>query len=238
MTLAGIAASDRYWTRFEKDWQAMLSHRNPPATHLHMSPLVAQQKPFSQREGWTGDGRIKFVQAAMDVLQQCPKNEFRAFVCRINVTARERLLGENCAIPDPALIAVEWVTGSAIDWHTKPNRIELINLYFDRGETFMRKIRSRWEQHRTKGRGVAKDLFWDRINEIEACDAAERPGVQAADLVAWATTRGLSERTRAWRHLAEVLVGSKERNGVFPSTQVILGEKELLEKHPAKSSSS
>ena len=87
-----------------------------------------------------------------------------------------------------------------------PEKPEPLHLFFDRGEHSFGALKDEWLRKRTTpGRTPSAITMWDMIANIEEVDQALAAPVQAADIIAWSRTRGLSQECRDWRYLADVI---------------------------------
>lgn len=234
MTLAGYMASDGFWAGFQKKWERMLRERYPIAPFVHMSQLVAGVDPFERVAGWTEERVNALVLDAVHLLQELDKDKFCAFACTVDVTARDKLVSEGTVIGAPVEICAEVCVGSAFFWYLEKHSesVELAYIFFDQGERFMNGIRQKWlEKHKPLNR-ISLEPFWGLVVNVQPVDMRDTPPIQAADLVAWAITRGRSEKIRRYKHLADIIVGNREFSGIIPSTRLILDEAALRKKHP------
>lgn len=208
LTLAGYGATDSFWARFDDKWKRLLLERYPIAPYIHMWEIISGTDPFERRSGWTKEKISDLIVDTVKLLQGFDKTIFRQFVCSIDLSAHQRLVGEGYKIDDPFSICSDVCVGSAIDWFLKKKKPEPLYLCFDRGEKFMSGIKKKWLANRTPPGRVSVDpskLLWDSILDIQELDMETTPPLQAADMVAWARTRSLSEETRDWKYLAHIM---------------------------------
>lgn len=119
--------------------------------------------------------------------------------------------------------------GQAYNWYVSSHPLELSYIFFDRGEHFINGLRARWLANKTPDGKLTpggQNLYWDNIADIQEVDMDCSPPIQAADMIAWARSRSLSDRARPWKHLADVMLK------VIPSTHAFIGEKEMRAKSP------
>jgi len=228
LTLAGYMASDALWGSFQTSWERMLKERYPIAPYIHMSEIVNREDPFERRAGWT-DAKVEaLLFDAVDLLQRLDKRAFCSFVCSIDLSARIKLIQSGSQIKDPCEICANWCVGKATSWYfdARPDDIELMYVFFDRGESFMKPIKNAWLSNRTPPKRPARNLFWDLIANIEEVDMEVNPPIQAADMLAWARNRSLNPKIRPFRHMHEIM------SRVIPSWQLTLDEGRLRKAHP------
>jgi len=226
LTLAGYMASDAVWATFQKQWEAMLRNRYPIAPYVHMCEMVANVDPFERIAGWTEERINQLVLDSLLILQDLDKHNFRSFTYSVDLTARKKLLAEGYEIHDPYDICAKSCVALAFEWHydTRPHKAELSSIFFDRGEAFMASIRPEWLREKTPPGKVSLGSFWDWIVDIRDLDMREHPPIQAADVLAWARTRGLSKKERRWRFLEEIM------RQIIPSSSIKFGEIEMRAK--------
>jgi hypothetical protein len=227
LTLAGFTARDDFWNRFEKEWNSEVLHkREPHAPYLHMTDLLTGNKVFT---GWAVERRQALVMDALDYLQSCPKLAFEAVVCTIDTTAREKLLEEGYEITDPHVVCGQCALGAAFSWCYEhyPEGIELAHVYFDRSERFMHPLHEQWQRKKKEERSstVITDCFWGLIMGVDDCEMDKTPALQAADLLAWATSRQHSKIERPYLYLAEIM------KKVIPHSWFTLDENTLRSVH-------
>ena len=225
LTLAGLVGTSSFFNNFRPRWEQMLrTGPHPIAPYIHMSDLFSGNGPFRRDAGWTRQNVYSLVNQGVDLLKSFANTEFRCVVCSVDVTAYREI---SCAhnVSDPPTIfctnvclfyAFEWFT----EHHFTPNPTGEARLYFDQGEKFLKHVKQRWQEERTRSRQRVKAaLFWDRIAELDGVDMRTNPSLQVADILAWSRSR---ERTdRDYRCYAQVL------RSVLPTTEVTLDEEAL-----------
>ncbi len=205
LTLAGFAASDKSWAGFENTWSKMLRNRYPVAPYIHMCQILAAEDPFERVNGWTKPKVLSLVSDAVDLIQ-C-RDSLYPFSCRVNLSARERIINEGNSVYGPERLCAEMCSAIVLDWNAK-RKLESVYMFFDRGERFMKPFKDQWLANRTHPRYVASDpskRVWDIIANIIDADKEREPALQAADMIAWATTRDLADKLAALHDLDEYL---------------------------------
>jgi len=231
ITLAGFGAADSVWRNFDEKWRRMLTERYPVAPFLHMWQLVSGTDPFERRAGWTEEKVSALITDAIDLFQDLDHRVFRSFTCMVNLSAYERLRKEGLILDDPATICGGMCVALPLMWRVEHQKIELSYFFFDRGERFMHGIKEMWLKTRTPPGQISIDPsvhVWDLIENMIEVDMQRTPPVQAADMLAWATSRGLSTKERRFRDLATVL------RDVIPHETAILSEEILRNVHVVK----
>jgi hypothetical protein len=231
ITLAGFGAADNVWRTFDDKWRTMLTERYPIAPFIHMWQIISGTDPFEHRTGWTEEKVSSLVTSAIDLLQNLDHEVFRSFTCMVNLSAHERIRKEGLTIEDPATICGQMCVALPLKWRVEANKIEQSYFYFDRGEKFIHGIKELWLKRRTPPGKISIDPsnhVFDLIAEMFEVDMERYPPIQAADMLAWATTRGLSTKERPYRYLAEIM------RKVIPHDTAILSEQILRDVYVAK----
>jgi hypothetical protein len=195
VTLAGFAAKDETWRGFDRFWQQMLRERYPIAPYIHMWEIISGKDPFERKAGWTREKINILISDAVEMLNS-RRDRLRSFSCRVNLSARERIINEGHSVYDPMKLCAEMVTALSLAWKFK-SQIELVYFFFDRGEPFMRSLRKQWLANKTPSSQLAinpENRVWDMIGDIQERDMESTPPLQGADMLAWSTTRDLANK--------------------------------------------
>jgi hypothetical protein len=194
LTLAGFAATDKSWGGFEGTWNTMLRERYPIAPYVHMWQIISGTDPFERVNGWTKGRVVSLVSDAVELLKN--RDSLHAFSCRVNISARQRIIDEGHSVYEPARLCAEMCHSLSRRW-SLTKKLELVWLFFDRGESFIKPLKDQWLANRTPPNKLATDpekRVWDLIANIVDDDTEHTPGLQAADMVAWATSRDLAKK--------------------------------------------
>lgn len=205
LTLAGFVAGDSLWSRFNIEWRTeVLQKREPHAPFLHMNELYSLDGDF---EGFTKERWNHLVFDAVNYLQSLPKLALCALVCTIDAHACEDLIAQGCTISDPYLVCAQCCIGTAFSWRLDnyPDGLEAAYIYFDQNEKFMHDFRQEWLREKKGHRKVVTNMFWGLIEDVGALNMRDAPALQAADLLAWATSRRHSGVERPMRFLMDVI---------------------------------
>ena len=235
IAFAGIAATDAVWAEFDKRWAKMLSSRYPIAPYIHMIEVLDDKDPFEPHVGWELCKKQTLIQDALVLLSQMNKAEFMMAWSSINESARVRLENQGLPrIPKSAILrcasdCVFSTIGSYLLNAPEENQ-EPLYIFFDRGEPFLGKFKNKYLEHRTPpGRPKNPENWFDLFADVQDVDLPYHSGLQAADMVAWAHSRSLSEKERPFSWLKEWLIR------VVPSERVEYTEEVMrnLQKDPA-----
>jgi hypothetical protein len=193
ITLAGFAGTDKSWGKFEDTWSRMLRERYPIAPYIHMWEIVSATDPFERVNGWTKDRVVSLVSDAIELLKN--RDSLHAFSCRVNLSARLRIIAEGHRVYEPERLCAEMCSALSLKWNLA--KLERVYLFFDRGERFMKPFKTQWLATRTPPKKIATDAtkrVWDLIANIIDDDMELTPGLQAADMIAWGTSRDLADK--------------------------------------------
>lgn len=190
LTLAGYAGTPKAWQQFEERWVRVLKRHN--CLYLHMSDARSLRGEFA---GWTYAHVITLL---TDLFNECLsptgwgefKGEFYGASCTVNLADYEKALVDIPSLKEPEAICVDYVVTIALmalpENLDKPFGKEgTVELYFDKGESFMHKIDRIW---RSKPNNQLEGPF-RLVSNIGKADATEVIGLQAADYLAWHTNR-------------------------------------------------
>lgn len=197
VTLAGFAAHDESWKGFDSIWRSMLRERYPMAPYVHMWEIISGTDPFERVNGWTKDKVLALISDAVDLLTNWSgMHSLRPFSCRVNLSAKERIAKDGYSVQDPMSICAGMCIALAMD-SLIVRRPELCYVFFDRGERFMAPFKTEWLAKRTPPGRLSTDqskTVWDIIHNIIDADTETEPSLQAADMIAWATSRDIANK--------------------------------------------
>lgn len=198
ITLAGFAAPDEVWKQFENDWNAILTNHLPKADYVHMKEINSLSKGFDSHKGWNHPNAFGLAGSCLAYMSRLDKERFRMFHCTVDLAAWHKLKTEGYEIPEPIEMCNEFAVFGIQLWYAfkYPLESEIIDLktdgqhyIFDRGEDYYLPFRAKWN--------LEKDIFentgalspWILIDDIGEADMKTNPGIQAADILAWAVNR-------------------------------------------------
>lgn len=223
ITLAGIAGTDSLWADFDRKWDKMLKSRYPIAPFIHMIELMNDEDPFEPAVGWTSENKSQLIGDAIELMSQMKKAEFRMAWSSINESALTRLRQEGLDLSSDPLIHVTadcfFATVGVYLTNVPDATQEPLYVFYDRGEKFLRKFKHKWLHGRTKhGCPSDPENWWDSFADVQELDLKNHFGLQAADMIAWGTSRALSDKERQFSWVKEWLLK------VIPSTTVEYSE--------------
>lgn len=195
ITLAAFAGTDEMWGEFDATWQSILDNHTPRAKYIHMREIVHQTKGFDRKLGWDDDSAFGVANKCLVYMSNLDKKRFRMFYCAVDLQAWHKLKAETYLLPSPIELCNEYCSKAVLMWYMfmYPDVVNLqrdtIKYLFDRGEMFKGPFEATWnkEKHRAEQNGVWN--IWKLVEQISAVDMKMMPGVQAADILAWAVNR-------------------------------------------------
>jgi hypothetical protein len=138
LTLAGIAASEAVWPRFEAAWaEAISPHPGEPRIRAwSTADAFALKKSFDGRCGWTGHLVQRVVRRLWNAIAAFRTERFWAHSCTVILDDYLRVKAAVPKLPAPEAICVDACVGSLL-----PAEEDFpLGLYFDRGEKFLKRI--------------------------------------------------------------------------------------------------
>ena len=198
LTLTALIGTPEAWQQFEPLWTGILGRWG--CSYLHMREAHHLWGPFSKAVGWTDDEVGKLI---CDLANNCfnhvryhHEDRFYAATCTVNLDDYERachalpgLRGIKTAEALCVDHAVTWALRALPANNTDPTgKSGYLELCFDRGEPFRHQLGRVWERQKKKP-GIFR-----LMSQITTADSKTTPPLQAADLIAWHTTRGLYRR--------------------------------------------
>ncbi|HVB58051.1 MAG TPA: DUF3800 domain-containing protein [Candidatus Acidoferrales bacterium] len=227
VTLAGFAAEDSIWLEVDKEWRRILSDtsKRPPAEYLHMREATHLEKEFSFAKGWTIPKVNSLVMDLLMYLQHVDKERFRMFWCTVDLDAHRKLKDEGLGIAEPIEICIDCPT-VALDWFfiKWPGIISSAHYFFDIGEPFKAPFEDRWRSKKAFSLD-GSDHFWSLLKTVATVQMRDKPGLQAADLIAWAVNRKFSAQKDAAFSGVESIM-----QNVIPSSSILWDEQKLRER--------
>jgi hypothetical protein len=200
ITLAGFAAEDDVWAEFDRGWEATLAatHRRPKAKYLHMRELNSLEGEFSWRNDWNRTRTHRLIWDLLMYLQTMDKKRFHMFAATLDMQAYRNLAAAGLSLPDPFRVCNDFSCDVALAWYVReyPGIIHGAHYFFDPGEPFEDVFRKRClaEQANILDASGTRES-WLLIKTITSIlDSRDKPAMQAADLLAWASNRNLTSK--------------------------------------------
>jgi len=185
LTLAGFAGTDPIWNRIDRQWGAVLDRHG--VKFMHMKDAIALQEEF---RGWDYP-RVRLM--ILDLLKSLgPFNQspIKGVVCTVMMDGFRSAKRKYPMLPRPEFICtVSCLTLSWLWYSNIPRRsVELEakcgDLFFDRNENFLGHATDIWNHKNLKNRPAFR-----AIRTTAPADMRDFPGLQMADMLAWAYSR-------------------------------------------------
>jgi hypothetical protein len=216
LTLAAVAGDETVWGELEEDWRSFLAHIGIPYTH--MKEAIARKDVF---RGWPKDKRDWFINGLITFFHahEYHSKRLRAFTSSVDLKAHAEF-SHIPGLPDPARMCVRHIVPEVFKWYCGfPDKIiDVMEFYFDRGERFMSHIWDDWnsEEFRTH------HPMWGMIRTIAPVDMKLTPGIQVADMFAWARTHVDRQRSnsRFWGPALMLCHPSNAEHRIFDRAKI------------------
>lgn len=195
MTLAAFAASDEMWGKFETDWKAILDGHTPRANYVHMREIAHQTGAFDRKLGWNDNNAFGLANKCLMYMSHLDKKRFHMFFCAVDLKAWHELRAETYPLPSPIELCNQFCPrGVMLWWFDKyPEIIDIhkdsFKFFFDKGEYFKRPFEDEWIAESKRAEEQGKWSIWKLIEQVSEVDMKKVPGIQAADILAWAVNR-------------------------------------------------
>lgn len=221
LTVGVIAATDDVWAEIEADWNHILRSNKPPADYMHMVEAINLRDEFSSNNGWDDDHVYGLLNLLLSYLATSPtRSKYCQFSCSLKMDDYNKLLAETYQLDSPADIVATACVRKMSEWyfeHYKGLDFES-HLYFDQGEPFEEIIKAKWNRSRE---GISPRYQWMHISHIGPAVMRKTPGLQIADMIAWATNRHEVKIPRRYDDLALTM------RMLLPSFWVVVDERQL-----------
>jgi uncharacterized protein DUF3800 len=221
LTIGGVAASDDVWDEIDTDWNLILSKNVPPAAYMHMVEAIHLHKEFRLDKGWNRDHVFGLVNLLLSYLSQAPlRSKYCQFSCSLKMADYRKLRAETYQLDSPDDIVASACVRKLSQWYIEDYKgLDFAaHYYFDQNEPFEGIIKAKWERARS---GPSPKYQWASIKHIGPAVMKDTPGLQIADMIAWATNRHEVKIPRRYDTLA---VGFRH---LLPSFWVTVDEAQM-----------
>jgi hypothetical protein len=221
LTIGGVAASDDVWAEIETDWNLILQKNNPPATYMHMVEAIHLRKEFRRDKGWNDDHVFGLINLLLSYLSSAPiAAKYCQFSCSLKMSDYNKLLAETYQLDSPADTVASACVRKMSEWyfnHYKGLDFEA-HYYFDQNEPFEEIIKAKWNRARSEQNPKYQ---WASIAYVGSAVMRKTPGLQIADMIAWATNRHEGKIPQRYDNL---VIGFRH---LLPSFWVVVDELQL-----------
>jgi uncharacterized protein DUF3800 len=220
MTLAAFAGSDAIWAEFDGVWQGILAGYTPPAPYIHMREIINLEKGFSSNLGWTHEIAFHLITQCLQYLQHIDKSRFVMFYCAIDLDARRRLIAETYQIPDPIELCNRFCSETVLGWYLiqYPGLIDAADFFFDADEAFKEPFERKWNGELRKAKESGEPSRWSVVRHISSVNMRKVPGIQAADMLAWAVNKEHKKYSGPGTYMAHIM------RQVIPARSIVWDE--------------
>jgi len=232
ITLAAVAADEKMWSELEAAWGEILDGHTPKGQYIHMREVYRLQKAFDKQQGWTHDNAFGLVNKCLVYMSHLDKKRFRMFYCSIDLNAWRKLRNETYQMPDPVEMCNLFCAETVLGWYLQyyPDLLnpetDRVKYFFDRDEYFYRPFYEKWQRERDAAEQRQGWSVWKIIEEVSTVEMQKTPGIQAADIVAWAINREtFAKEGDMAKHLGHIL------RTVIPSYHVVWNEAKLRQQY-------
>jgi hypothetical protein len=220
-TIGGVAASDDVWEEIETAWNLILQKNDPPAAFMHMVEAIHLSGEFSRANGWNRDHVFGLVNLLLSYLSTAAlRDRYCNFSCSLKMSDYNKLRAETYQMESPAEMIATACVRQMSKWyfeHYKGLDYEA-HYYFDQGEPFEKIIKAKW----TRARSEQNPKYqWGHIAHVGPAVMKNTPGLQIADMVAWATNR---HEVKIPRRYDSLIIGIRH---LLPSMWVVIDEPQM-----------
>ncbi len=223
LTIGAVAATDDVWAEIDTDWKLILRNNNPPAAYIHMVEAIGLKRgsEFCPSKGWNDDHVFGLINLLLSYLSSSPIHaRYCQFSCSLKMSDYDKLRAETYQLDSPADIVASACVRKMTEWYFEHYQGLDFNAqyYFDRGEPFEQIIRAKWKRARAEQNPKYQ---WAHISHIGTEVMRTSPGLQIADMIAWATNR---HEVKVPRRYADLVIGLRN---LLPSFWVVVDEEQL-----------
>jgi hypothetical protein len=205
MTLTGIAATDDLWKEIEDTWLYVLHNHTPRAEYMHMIEAIPLRKEFAKDKGWNDEMVSGLVNQLISYLSNVPKDKYCQFASIVHMDAYRKLHSEHYQLDSPVDICVESCVEKVMHWYMFAYKAGLDfeeHYYFDQGEPFEAVFKAKVNREIKKAEQLGQHSIWSHITHIGEAPMRKTPGLQIADMFAWANNREAAKLSPRWQALA------------------------------------
>lgn len=204
VSLASFAANDDTWAEFEDGWRSILQSGHIPTDYMHLKEAVHRQlgSPYSIRKGWKESDVWELIFRLVKFISGFDKNRLISHTCRVDMDAHKKLLQEGISVPSEIAICNTYVPRLNVHYFSKMvlevhagienvelERGDLLHFIFDRNEPFYGPFKDEWNRELDMFERTGKFSPWALVDSVGEGSMKTTPGIQAADMLAWAMTR-------------------------------------------------
>jgi hypothetical protein len=205
VSLAAFVATDDVWAKFESGWNRILKTASSSLTYMHMKEAMQRRAgtPFSRLKGWDQSSAWALVFELAKFMGSFLNTELLNFSCVVDMNDWRKVRAEGVNIPSEIALCNTYVPRCALTAAARSilngnestcgdiflDSDELIYFIFDRNEPFFEPFRAEWKAEKDKAKASMVSSPWLLVGSVEERDMKATPGIQAADILAWALNR-------------------------------------------------
>ncbi|HEV2469974.1 MAG TPA: DUF3800 domain-containing protein [Candidatus Sulfotelmatobacter sp.] len=224
-TIGAVAAADDVWDEIETEWNLILQKNNPPASYMHMVEAIPLRRgsEFCPSKGWNDDHVFGLINLLLSFLATpAPKDRYRYchFSCSLRMNDYRKLRAETYQLDSPADMIASACVRKMSEWyfeHYQGLDYEA-HYYFDQNEPFEEIIKAKWNRARLEQNPKYQ---WGHIAHIGSAMMRKTPGLQIADMIAWATNR---HEVKIPQRYDNFVIGLRH---LLPSFWVVIDEQQM-----------
>jgi hypothetical protein len=206
-SLSGVAANDDLWANIETEWRRILHNRKPEAEYMHMVEAIPLRKGFSRNKGWDDPKVDALISDLLVYLSSIDKTKYCHFICTVDMNAYRKLHAETYQMDAPVDLCNTGCVDRVMYWYLHQYKGVDLNAtyYFDCGEPFEPVFKAKWESEKHRDDELATNSIWSHIEQVGTRCMKDTPGIQVADMLAWASNREHAMPMQRYAHLAPVM---------------------------------
>ncbi|MDT4954851.1 MAG: hypothetical protein QOJ02_2989 [Acidobacteriota bacterium] len=181
-TIAGYVSTNVQWKKFQKEWRRQLDGEN--IDFFHMVDFQACKPPYGD---WPKEKRVNFLKSLHEIIH---KRVTRSFATTVNIDDFESLTSYQKKMLGNPHIYATFNCMSAIGFWTAENLLHYPMAYvFEQGSRHDKQLRKLFNEDLRD-----EDRHFFRVGSFELKDKRERRPLQAADILAYETTKEVVRR--------------------------------------------
>jgi hypothetical protein len=220
VTLAAFVGSDMAWAEFEIGWREALKTGFLPVPYMHMVEALGLRPntPFDRNLGWERKHVWDLVGKLLVFLGGLERGRITMHSCVIDMDAWRDLTASGCESPSAVELCNRYVSKyivalfAAKVLERAPSEVfliardDLLNFTFDRNEDFFDPFRKFVNSEKEEAERTGDSPIWKLVDGVGEGEMKTTPGIQAADVLAWALNRESTvSKGEEGKHIAYLL---------------------------------
>lgn len=190
LTLAAFCGNAEQWGRFDREWNLRLKKHG--ADFLHATDALSLQKTFGN---WTNSSTQALIEDCVSVIEKhapIPYKRTGLMPVTVSVILPDFIeaLKKVPTLGTPEHTCAVQCASLCFEYGERYLKSDQYQLFFDQGERFCGHLRDR----KLNKKSVRHDAIWKKVGLLAEADMRITPGLQAADLLAWAATQALEDK--------------------------------------------